>query len=167
MNQELTPCDTALVVDTQTGTYDWCTWEHHAVLAEGEPPTVIMVGACKLSEVYNMSAAKANSEWKRIFARGGKVMVRIVATGPDKHHCYVHATKLMKQYAPVCNLNGHNLKHTRKSIRCINNGRVYNTQAEAARDLGLDQGSVSKHMRGMAHTVQGFMFEYARPEDEG
>ena len=54
-------CDSALIMDTTHPVDEWCVFEHQVVLKEGEPPTVILIGACKLGEVYRLMDGKTNT----------------------------------------------------------------------------------------------------------
>ena len=158
----LTQTDTcSLVVDARTSSYDWCVYEHHVVLNEGDPPTVIQVGAAKLTEVFHLSDGKRNSEWSAIFANGGKLLLRIVATTDDKREAHKHAQTLMRKYRPLCNLRGFDLKGQQNAILCLTNGVRYETQAAAAEALGLAQSQISRHLRGGPNHVGGFVFAYA------
>ncbi len=157
----------ALVVDTKTSTEDWAVVEHHAVLQENEPPTIVMVTACKLVDVYRLADGKVNSEWAKIFRHGGQVMVQIVATTDEKTEAFKHAQERIRDIVPtpVCNMRGHSLKTARRAIICHQNERRYNSQAEAAADLGIHAPSISRQLNGHARQAQGFTFAYAAPEE--
>lgn len=154
----------SIVVDAQTAHTDWCVFEHQVVLNPGDPPAVILVGACALTDVYHLIDGKTNSEWARIFSNGGKLLVRVVATTPDKGEAFRYAGELMRDLTPICNIKGYNLKGQRKAIICLNNGRRYDTQTNAALDLGIHASAISRHLRGQLRTAQGFVFSYA-PDD--
>lgn len=143
----------------------WCVFEHHAVLAEGDPPQVIFVGACPLTDVYRMAPARTNSEWVNIFNNGGHVMVQIVATTQFKTEAYQHAQERVRDIkpTPVCNVRGHNLRSAPGAIICHNNQRRYDSQKDAAIDLGIHASSISRHLNGHAPSAQGFTFAYAVP----
>lgn len=161
----ITTCDASIVIDAQNGNHQWCVYEHHVVLEEGAPPTMILVGACKLNEVFNMTDGKTNSEWAKVFANGGKLLLRIVAVADDKPEAVRHAQGIMRDKQPICNLRGFDLKTQRNAIKCLTNGRRYNSQSEAANDLGINQGQLSRHLRGTGKHVNGFVFAYAPPEE--
>jgi len=152
----------ALVVDTITSTEDWCVFEHHVVLKEGEPPTIVLVGACKLPDVYRLVSGKTNSEWVKLFSNGGKVLVQVIATTEDKQEAFRLAAERVAaiEPTPVCNLRGHSLRSAARSIVCVNNGRRYNTQQDAASDLGIHASSISRHLNGQIAHAQGFTFTY-------
>lgn len=157
--------DTSIVLDTKTAYEQWCVYEHHAVLKEGDPPAVILVGACRLRDVYKLVDGKMNTEWTRIFEHGGSLMVRIVGIGDDKNECVREAAMLMREHQPVCNLRGYTLRNVRRSIICLTNGRVYEGQQEAARDLGISQSAISRHLKGEQQHVAGFVFDYEHPNE--
>lgn len=160
----LTKTDTSIVLDSKSP-LEWCVFEYQAVLSEGAPPTVIMVGATRLNDVFTLSDGKSNSQWQEIFKNGGKLLLRIVATSPDKHECFRHAHQLMREHNPICNMKGRSLKNARRPIVCINTDVRYETQALAAADLGLAQSAISRHLRGGQKHVSGFMFAYVDSEN--
>ena len=43
-------------------------------------------------------------------------------------------------------------------IRCVDNGKVYNKQSEAARDLGIDPAAVSDSLK-TGRKRAGYLFE--------
>lgn len=47
-----------------------------------------------------------------------------------------------------------------KKIYCKELDRIFNSQKEAAEELGLDQGNISRVCRGKANTTGGFHFEF-------
>lgn len=156
------PADASLVIDTKRPTDTWCVFEHQVILKEGEPPTVILIGACKLRDVYLMTDGKTNTEWASIFANGGSVLVRIVATTIDKPEAFRHAQDLIRSTTPtpVCNLKGYNIRGSARAVRCINNDTRYNTQAEAAAALGVSASAISRHLKGDLSHANGLRFVY-------
>lgn len=53
-----------------------------------------------------------------------------------------------------------------KKIYCKELDRTFNSQKEAAIELGLDQGNISRVCRGKANTTGGFHFEFVIEEGE-
>lgn len=158
----------AIVIDALRPLDIWCAFEHQVVLKEGDPPTVILVGACKLSEVYRLQDGKMNSEWADIFKQGGSVLVRIVALSTDKPeiHRFAQDMILKTEPTPICNLRGYNLQGRARGVICLNNSRRYNSQMEAAADLGISASGISRHLRGDLSHVGGLRFIYASGKDE-
>ena len=52
-----------------------------------------------------------------------------------------------------------------KKIYCKELDRIFNSQKEAAAELGLDQGNISRVCRGKANTTGGFHFEFISEEE--
>ena len=52
-----------------------------------------------------------------------------------------------------------------KKIRCVELDRIFSSQKEAAAELGLDQGNISRVCRGKANTTGGYHFEFVIEED--
>lgn len=157
----------ALVVDVKRSTDMWCVFEHHAVMKEGEPPEVIFVGVSQLVHVYRLATARTNSHWIKIFQSGGQVLVQIVATTLDKAEAFRYAQERLRDMKPmpICNVLGRNLKNARRSILCVQNQRYYNSQLDAANDLGIYASAISRHMAGHSPSAQGYTFVYADGED--
>lgn len=157
------PQDASLIIDTKHSTETWCIFEHQAVLNEGEPPTVILIGAAKLVDVFRLIDGKSNSEWATIFERGGSILLRIVGTTMDKAEAQRTALARMRDTNPTprCNLHGYNLRGNARAIICLNNQKRYDTQRAAADDLGIHSSSISRHLAGEITHAQGFRFAYA------
>ena len=51
-----------------------------------------------------------------------------------------------------------------KKIYCIENGKVYESQTQAAIELGLDQGNISKACRGIFKQTGGYHFKFMTEE---
>ena len=52
-----------------------------------------------------------------------------------------------------------------KKIYCKELDRIFNSQKEAAAELGLDQGNISRVCRGKANTTGGYHFEFIVEEE--
>jgi hypothetical protein len=139
----------------------WCAYEHHC------PPHIIYVNACKLIDVFKLAEARDNSEWFRMFANGGAMMIHLLLITDSRHRAVETAIARAKSLPtmPRCNLHGWNMKTAARPILC-SNGKTYSTQREAADDLHLDQGNLSKHLRGKLKNVGGYTFAYASPAVE-
>lgn len=155
------PADCALIVDVRQTATTYCIFEHHLQITPGQPPEIIMVGMSKLADVYKLIDGKTNSDWAAIFANGGSVMVRIIATCTDKSEARraaaVHYRTLNP--APRCNIHGFNVRGISRKILC-NNGVEYDSQLAAAEELNLSQSAISRHLRGELASVGGFRFNY-------
>lgn len=153
--------DCALIVDVHRSANTYCVFEHHLQIAPGQPPEIILVGMSRLTDIYKLIDGKTNSDWAAIFANGGSVMVRIVATSTDKSEARraaaVHARSLNP--APRCNIHGFNVRGISRKIMC-NNGVEYDSQLAAAEELNLSQSAISRHLRGELAHVGGFRFYY-------
>ena len=55
---------------------------------------------------------------------------------------------------------------TRVSVRCLENGKIYDSQLEAAIDLDIKSGNISRQIRGEIKHVKGYHFERVEIEDE-
>lgn len=139
----------------------WCAYEHHV------PPQIVYVNTCKLTDLFKLADARDNSEWFKMFANGGGIMIHLLLITDSRHRAVETAIARAKSLTPMprCNLHGWNMKTSARPILC-SNGKTYSTQREAADELKLDQGNLSKHLRGELKTVGGYTFAYASPEAE-
>lgn len=154
--------DSSLIIDTTNPGQQWCAYEHLATFEAGAPPQVIFVNACKLADVYRLVDANRNSEWRRIFGKGGHIMVRIIAIGEQAEvtkFAIAHMRSLTPM--PMCNLKGYTTKGTAQRIECITNGVTYGSQKEAADTLGISGSAISRHLRGDLKHVGTYVFRMA------
>lgn len=155
------PCDASVVVNVRPEAPLWAAYEYQAVLDPSEPPTVIYVGASTLANVYQLREGRTNSEFVKIFANGGHVLVRVIATG-ERGDVIRFAQQHMRTFDPLprCNLHGFNVKGRNRAVMC-SNGKTYPSQLEAARALGVSQSAISQCLGGRISHVNGMTFTYA------
>lgn len=154
-----------IIVDVKRSLVDWCAFEHIATLKADEPPQTIFVGACKLVDVFKLQDGKSNSQWAKIYAQGGNVLLRILATGPDRSEIINYAVKVARAYnpQPLCNLHGYTMAGSLRRIAC-SNGETYDNQAHAATALGTHQSAISRHLQGHSAHVKGHVLTYVGAE---
>ena len=159
----LQKCDASLVLDAKRSSENWCVFEHQVMMQADEPPQVILVGACRLLEVFKLTDGRGNSDWTEIFKNGGSVLVRILAITYDRQEAFREAARLARDMdpRPRCNLVGYNLRGKSRAVVCLNNGERYVTQTEAAEKLGIHGSAISRHLKGDLSHAQGFKFAYA------
>ena len=155
--------DGSLILPTDKAWQLYCAWEHLCYFEADQPPVVIMVGACKLTDAYKMLDGRRNSEWMRLFKAGGTVMVKIIATGPDRTSCVKFAMDHMRKMNPMprCNLMGFSNKGVARRVECLTNGEIYDSQTHAATALGISNVQISKHLKGDCKHVNKYVFRYA------
>lgn len=56
-------------------------------------------------------------------------------------------------------------KKISKKVYCKELNRIFNSQIEAARELNLSQGNISRVCRGISQTTGGYHFEYIEEEE--
>jgi hypothetical protein len=139
----------------------WCVYEHWLVIKPGEPPQIIYVGACRLPEVFDMRNARNNSDWSAIFQVDREIMLSIIMTTPDQREAMNFSIRHAKGLPemPRCNLHGFNMFGQSRRLLC-SNGQEYTNQTEAAKVLGLNQGAISRHLKGHLQSVKGLVFTY-------
>lgn len=52
-----------------------------------------------------------------------------------------------------------------KKIYCLENKKIYNSQTQAAKELGLSQGNISRVCRGILKQTGGYHFKFVIEED--
>lgn len=122
------------------------------------PPICMMIVSCPLDHAFRFIVPERNSEWKRVVTPEHGILITIHAIGL-KMDCDREARNMTAAKQPRCNLYGVDTRYQRKHIRC-SNGEVYQTQQEAATALGIDQGAVSRVLRGAARSAKGYKFTY-------
>lgn len=158
----ISKCDATIILDTVDPWKTWCVYEHLAQLEAAKPPVVVLVGACKLHDLTRLTDGRRNSEWLRLFANGGSVMIRIVATTDIPVEARALAATHMRTYDPMprCNLHGYSTKNSSTSIREETTGQVYSSQSAAGAALGISGSAISRHLRGDLKHVGGYVFRY-------
>ena len=162
MTSTIAKVESSVIINTKDPMGIYCAYEHLAAFEPGKPPQVILVGSCKLADVYRLVDGLRNSEWCKIFQHGGSVMVKIIATGNDRIEMTRFATQHMRTFSdiPRCNLFGYASRSAGRALECVTNGEIYANQAAAAAALGLSASMISRHMRGDLKTVGGHVFRY-------
>ena len=61
--------------------------------------------------------------------------------------------------------NGMKRVYNNKRVRCIETGKIYESGAECAREMGLDASHISKVCRGISKSHKGFHFEFVIEEE--
>lgn len=154
-----------VIVDVKRALVDWCAYEHWATLQPGQPPQCIFVGATRLVDVYKLNDGRNNSQWAKIFANGGSVLIKIIATGADRSEIINAAVRASRSHepAPICNIQGFNMAGSLRRIAC-SNGEIYDNQAHAAMALGTHQSAISRHLGGHSAHVKGHTLTYVGAE---
>ena len=55
--------------------------------------------------------------------------------------------------------------YNNKKVRCIETGKIFESGAECAREMGLDASHISKVCRGVSKSHKGFHFEFVIEEE--
>jgi hypothetical protein len=122
------------------------------------PPVCMLITHCRLADAFNMAIPRRNSEWLRSVDGNHGVLVIIHAVG-ERIECMKEASRLSVLHQPRCNVYGYDKRGQRGVIAC-SNGQTYRTQMEAAEALGIDQGAISRVLRGAARSTSGLTFSY-------
>lgn len=141
----------------------WCVYRHQYPSVDGQPPVILYINACRLTDVFEMNEARNNSDWATVYANGGAIMLEILSVHATAGEAQSTAHRLIKSMNPFprCNLHGYNMHRSARPILC-SNGVTYKTQSEAASALRINQGNLSKHLRepDVLKSVGGYTFKY-------
>ena len=120
----------------------------------------VFITATMLRDAFTMAYAQRNSEWRNVVDLDATVTVIILTIG-TQNDCidYANETLFKRDVKPHCNAKGHDQATRARRIAC-NNGEVYESQLAACRALGLNQGAVSRQLRGELRSVKGYVFCY-------
>lgn len=113
---------------------------------------VVYVGMCKLSEVYNATDARANSEWFKTIGKE-TFNIRIAAVSPNPADCINKRFHLIQQYQPHCNIRGLDLAGNTgaQAIVCNETGERFPSITAAAMAHNASQSAISNHLAKRRH----------------
>lgn len=139
----------------------FCSYEHHMVFTPGDPPTLVFVHACKLTDVYLMREARSNTDWVLLAEQNYPLIINVTNTFDSLADAINHVQRQVKAMPapPRCNLHGYNMASMRRIIVC-SDGREFGNQSEAARAIGVSQSAISQHMKSKTSTVKGYKLAY-------
>lgn len=63
-------------------------------------------------------------------------------------------------------LHRENGSKARVAVKCLETGKIYKSLLDAANDLDLKAGNISRHLRGIIKHVKGYHFEKLEIDDE-
>lgn len=120
----------------------------------------VYVGAGVIARAFSL---RRTSQWFDAVA-GRPVTLRVFERYSDRTEALEVERALIRQLQPTANIIGtpaNTRRHTR--IRCVTTGEVFANSADAARKLGLSQGSVSNVVNGRYPSVRGLVFVRVDP----
>ena len=145
---------------------DWCCYSHEV---DGE---IIFIGECLLKEYLSYPDARQNSEWNKLTRDDPEIITRVHIVSPSRNEVMSFKFAYIRNNGhPPCNKAGHRVAPAKPKIRCMQDGKIFDTQLEVAKFYGLNQGSLSRHLRGHPsnRSVGGLTFHqtYATDDEDG
>lgn len=109
--------------------------------------TLIYIGVAKFSQFHLLPDATRNSYFAALVKSDEPIDIRIIATG-HKVDCVNHRMSLLRSMTDTPPANRYGSYGQQMRIQCIEDGKIYRTQQEAAQAYGIAQGNLSHHLRG-------------------
>jgi hypothetical protein len=140
-------------------------YEHQVFRSTAEPPISLFIGVTRMAELFQFSDARRNSEWLRYVTPDRPLITIVHATG-DYNQCSNYRRKLVIEKKPFANLRGFDASMSMR-VRCLEDGKIYDTVTDAARNYDASISAVSNHLNGKPgfKSVKGHTFERI-PRDE-
>ncbi len=79
---------------------------------------------------------------------------------PDKRSDKEFVKLMEERFARVRSLARAEGYWASKEVRCLNNGKVYRSVSNAAKQLGVTKGSICNVLAGRVRSVRGLTFRY-------
>lgn len=124
--------------------------------------TLQYIGHCKYTSLSAIPDAQKNPLFGDVFPVGSTITVKVVGYFQEKHDGRNYIWAQMKANdMPFMMKYGARIKRE-KGVICQETGQTYHTVTEAARDAGVTQGYMSKHLHRHpdATTVRGYTYSY-------
>lgn len=139
----------------------YCVAELSRLDLSNQEMKVIFVYVERLADLYRLFKLNRNEVWRTMIADDDMLSMKIISTG-NMNHCMMSADKHKNAlgYVPICNQAAYRIFATTKlPIKC-SNGKIYKSQSEAARAIGVAQSHISRCLSGKQKSVNGFTFAY-------
>lgn len=122
-------------------------------------------------------AVEIYSNSKRINKNIHKLVAEAFIEKPSAEHTDVHHINHCKTdnrpenliwltHSEHSSLHFENGSKTKITVKCLETGKIYKSLLDAANDLDLKAGNISRHLRGIIKHVKGYHFEKVDLEDE-
>lgn len=141
-----------MIINYATARNEWCVYAHHA------QNTLIWIGCAPVLDVPAARDARKSSNW-RCYAKMSAFNVSILSTYTTAQEAQEAATAARVTMRPLCRPSP--LLRVSKAVRCIEDGREFETIEIAADALGVLRSTIYNHLakRPGYRTVKGLTFE--------
>lgn len=137
---------------------------------DGEHYRPFYSGATMVAEFGNMTDARAHEVASRLFVNGHPA---IMAMETGRFSTMNEAIDSARTIANAQNIPYHiglngNKSRLKGAVKCLNDGRVFETAADACRYYKIGSGNLTKHLRRERSykSVKGKVFEYVERNDQ-
>lgn len=131
-----------ITVDTSK---PWCVFTHSIKGA------CIYVGFDKTDRALNTNLISDILRWQELLkANGGLVDISIFQQYATREEAQLAFRQVVNTLKPECNIFRGQRAQKQPKIQCLNDGKVYDNSAIAARAYGIAPSSMSNHLNGRA-----------------
>lgn len=124
------------------------------------PWQMLMLDVCELRNGHLFGKMQYNKAWREHVKADMAVMINITNIG-DPVSCRRERDRRLSTMDPKPYGNSvHTITTHRRAMIVCSNGQIYANQMAAAVALGLNQGQISRHLRGELKHVKGITFKY-------
>lgn len=127
-----------------------CIYQHSVFDDTTQLDTVIYIGTCRLHELYIATDARRNTAWRERVNDATVLTVQLLAIG-TRQECANERGRMIQAMnpRPICNAVGIDVMGMVTNIVCNETGQEFRTQLECAQIMGIAQGRLSGHLRGL------------------
>jgi hypothetical protein len=117
---------------------------------------LLYIGIEKMTQIFTISQARGNPFFSQVIGNHPFVLL-ITDIMPNKIAAMNKYGEHIRRLGMPDMIRNHSLH---KGVQCINTGDTFRNITECAQAMGIDQGALSRHLRGVAghNTIKGNMY---------
>lgn len=123
-----------------------------------ESDIILYLGIGKLSQLFTISEARANPFFHTTFKNNETLIFELADIQPTKAQAMNSYSAMLSYHGMPAMIKNQSLY---KGVECINTGERFPNISACAQSHGIDQGALSKHLRGTVgyRTLKGKMYK--------